>query len=72
VETLNVFAHSIIAGTGFTISAFNTSQLNEPLEAFFRPGLLNTTKPVDMRQWPTKGGAGTRIYGQWTIAWAWN
>lgn len=49
VETLEVYAGNIVAGTGFTIYGFNTSQLNEPATA-----------------------RGTRIYGQWTIAWVWN
>ena len=30
VETLNVFAGSVVAGVGFTIYALNRSQLNEP------------------------------------------
>lgn len=30
VETLKIFAAAIVAGTGFTISGVNTSQLNEP------------------------------------------
>lgn len=78
VETLKVFAASIVAGTGFTIYGFNTSQSNEPLSP---PGNLrrhgasttagqNTKGPGD--QIGSVGGQGTRIYGQWTIAWAWN
>lgn len=22
--------------------------------------------------WPSVGGQGTRLYGQWTVAWVWN
>jgi hypothetical protein len=55
VETLRVFAGNIVAGTGFTIYGFNTSQLNEPV---YNP--------------PSGGGGtGTRLWGTWSIAWAW-
>jgi len=74
VETFRVFAHTIVAGTGFTISGFNTSQVNEPLE----PILGNTgaiapgaTEPQGFQR-PSAGGIGTRIWGKWTIAWVWN
>jgi hypothetical protein len=76
IETLKVFAHSIVAGTGFTISGFNTSQLNEPVVPVIQ-GPNNLTLAgnlVDAEgfQQLTRGGLGTRIYGQWTVAWAWN
>ena len=48
VETLEVFAGNIVAGTGFTIYARNTNQIND-----------------------SKNG-GPRIYGAWTVAWAWS
>ncbi len=57
IETLAIFASNIVAGTGFTIYGFNTSQTNEPTAG---PGAQNWT-----------GGKGTRIYGKWTIAWTW-
>lgn len=57
VETIKVIAGNIIAGTGFTIYAFNTSQLNEPVDPPWSEGI--------------RGGKGTRLYGQWTVAWAW-
>jgi hypothetical protein len=75
METLKVFAGNIVAGTGFTIYALNTSQLNEPLEA---PGWnrlrLNATvvNQPTFSPAPSIGGRGTLIYGQWTVAWAWN
>lgn len=31
VETFQVFANTIVAATGFTISGFNTSQLDSPI-----------------------------------------
>jgi len=71
LETIKVFAGNIVAGTGFTIYGFNTSQINEPLEF---PGVA--------RFWPTalvrghmgnsRGGQGTRLYGAWNCGWAWN
>lgn len=75
LETIKVFAHSIVAGTGFTISGFNTSQLNEPLEYRGRdPAHALAASPGGggVGVGPEVGGQGTRIYGQWTIAWVWN
>lgn len=48
VETLEVFAGNIVAGTGFTIYARNTNQVSDV------------------------GGVAPRIYGAWTVAWAWS
>jgi hypothetical protein len=59
VETITVIAGNVIAGTGFTIYGVNTSQLNEPLYV------------QDVGQ-ESIGGAGTRLYGKWNVAWAWN
>jgi hypothetical protein len=73
LETLKVFAGNIVAATGFTIYGFNTSQMNEPLVqpgiSLFRPAA--TTVHGGGGE-PSIGGQGTRIYGQWTIAWVWN
>lgn len=73
VETLKVIAGNIVAGVGFTVYGFNTSQLNEGLE---HNGAGRAATSVVGAQTgtivPTKGGIGTRIYGQWTIAWAWS
>lgn len=63
VETLNVMAGTIVAGTGFTIYGINTGNLMEPLRS--------------LRDLPggggdaTQGGRGTRLYGIWNVAWAW-
>lgn len=71
LETLKVFAANILAGTGFTIYGFNTNQIHEPLEgvgvAGFRPAATSAYGYVA----PSRGGKGTLLYGQWTIAWAW-
>lgn len=48
VETIRIEAGNIVAGTGFTIYGFNSSQLIE-----------------------SPSGTGTRLYGTWTVAWAW-
>ena len=39
VETLKIMAGDIVAGAGFTIYAFNNSQLNEPLTPIGRGGM---------------------------------
>lgn len=59
LETIAVFAGPPAVGVGFTVYGFNTSQFNEQLT-------FNGSEPN-----PTLGGIGTRIYGTWTIAWAW-
>jgi hypothetical protein len=57
VETIRAFADrsSIVAGTGFTVRAFNTSEINEP-----DPNLALRTAAV-----------GTRLYGIFTVGYAW-
>lgn len=69
VETLKVFAGNIVAGTGFTIYGFNTNQINEPVplqQPRVGPGATRSDTSI------TAGGTGTRLYGLWTTAWAWN
>lgn len=72
VETLRVFAGSIIAGTGFTIYGVNTSQLNEPLAAPAVSRFRTAAATVHGYVAPSAGGGGTRIYGAWSIGWVWN
>ena len=73
VETVKVVAGSIVAGTGFTIYGFNTSELNEPLEEAMKSDRAAASQAAAPQRptTPTRGGKGTRIYGQWTVAWAW-
>lgn len=62
-ESLKIIAGNIVAGTGFTIYGFNTSEVNEqPL------GWLSNGNS------PQGGGAGlgTRLWGQWKVNWVWN
>ena len=71
LETIKVMAGNVVAGTGFTIYAANTSQLNEPLET---PGISkfrSAAATVYGDSNPSAGGTGTRIYGSWTVAWQW-
>lgn len=72
LETIKVFAHSIVAATGFTISGFNTSEIHEELTQIGanRTSGLSVAGAAAPQQ-RTSGGYGTRIWGQWTIAWAW-
>lgn len=70
LETLKVFAGNIVAATGFTIYGFNTSQLNEELEEV-SPGKFTAAATTRGYVKPSEGGMGTRIYGTWSIAWAW-
>jgi len=68
VEPIKVFANSIVAGTGFTISGFNTNELIEPVEP------VRTGPHTDgglQKVLANGGGTGTRIYGAWTVSWAW-
>ena len=79
VETLKVFAGNVVAGTGFTVYALNTSHLTEqedPEQMLGRfsgtgqnagPGKMGPGQSRDAH-----GGQGTRIYGKFTIAWVWN
>lgn len=70
VETIRVTAGNIVAGTGFTIYVSNTSQLNEPLTDHMQPSGKVAGQVLVAR--PSKGGAGTRIYGKWTVGWSWS
>ena len=66
VETIQVRAAAIDAGVGFTIHAWNTSQLNEPL----LPGGGGRGQLEDGG--PRVGGVGTLLYGVWNVSWCWN
>ncbi|MBL8911643.1 MAG: hypothetical protein JNM17_13200 [Archangium sp.] len=79
LETMKVVAGNIVAGVGFTIYALNTSQLNEPLQSagaghpkngLGAPGTVS--QPARGFAPAERGGMGTRLYGQWTVAWVWN
>jgi hypothetical protein len=61
VESLKVTAGNIVPDTGFTVYGFNTSEITEE-----PPGWLGIGSMAG------GAGKGTRLYGQWTVAWAWN
>ena len=94
LEPIKVFAATIVAGTGFTIYAFNVTEIYErapglgenqspsPVDAAGvgvaanylgrvggGPGVVgrqcNNPVPDNVRRVP-------RLYGQFTVAWAWN
>lgn len=72
IETIRVIAGNVVAGTGFTIYGFNTSQLNEPLTLQGVSRFRSAATTIHGTSLPSVGGIGTRIYGLWTVAWVWN
>lgn len=72
LETIKVFAADIVAGTGFTIHGFNTSELNEPVRDHLYETGHTLTGTRGSARGGDNGGKGTRIYGKWTVAWVWN
>lgn len=74
VETIKIVADpsTIVAGTSVVVRAFNTSELNEPLDAGPPVNPLRqvagsgSTDPQ-----PYRGGRGTRLYGVWNFFWVW-
>ena len=78
LESIKVIAGNVIAATGFTIYGINTGQINEPLqEAGFNRNHISTGTAAANTGYGANtntssvGGLGTRIYGQWTVAWVW-
>lgn len=68
VETIQVRAGAITPGVGFVIYAWNTNQVNEPLER--RAGSdLTTAQPRPPELASSSGGRGTRLYGQFNVDW---
>jgi len=74
LETISVHAADIVAGTGFTVHAFNVGTINEPTEDARAKDNLSQFRaggPGQQSLVGNRGGRGTRLYGQWTIAWSW-
>jgi hypothetical protein len=78
VETIQVRAGNVVAGTGFTIWAWNTSEIFEPVlnpppsSVMHQNGtavILKTAQPGAISY---GGGQGTRLYGIFNVAWVWN
>lgn len=74
IETISANAGDIVAATGFTVWAQNTSQLNEPLEPIQTGGRIATKAATSAfgNSAPSLGGQGTRLYGRYTVAWRWS
>jgi hypothetical protein len=72
VETLKVYAGNIVAGDGFTIYVFNSSETNEPLTPRGMNPDVRISGSVQGAMNPSSGGQGTRIYGAWRVAWRWS
>ncbi len=75
IETVQVIPGNIVPGTGFTIYAKNTNQLNEPgpikldQRSQFAAGLKGG--PGRSSENPTAKPKGTRLYGTFTVHWQW-
>ena len=79
VETIQVRAAAIVAGVGFTIHAWNTSELNEPVTQPVHPTSVFTSSATAIGVKSAQpgvvapgGGRGTRLYGVWNVSWTWN
>ena len=80
VETIQVRAAEISAGNGFTIHAWNTSQLNEPVLPPVHETSVFTSSVTAIGVKTAApgagsaggGGQGTRLYGVWNVSWCWN
>jgi hypothetical protein len=77
VETLDVYAGAIVAGTGFTIygnietTAKETSVVTQ--SGYITNWSLTTVATVFAQPGSIAdaGGLGMRLYGKWNVAWAW-
>jgi len=76
VETIKVYASDVIAGTGFTLHAFNTSQTvsagipdTAKLGRFSGTGAASGGGKAAPNSPPRFGGAGTVLTGKWSVGW---
>jgi hypothetical protein len=75
LETLKVFATTIVAGTGFTIYGFTTQQTAEPLEEIkgrVQTAVAGALQTAQSFQRQFAGGNALKLYGKWNIAWVWD
>lgn len=79
VESIKVFAADIVPGSGFWIHGFNTSEVHE---ASLPQALSHQSVPAgrdrlgsgsnkDNHPRDKNARKGTRIWGRWTVAYAW-
>lgn len=74
IESIRVTAGNIVPGVGFTIYASNTSTVNEPSPEPRRSRFAGTGQDFgagQQNQQEVIVNRGTRIYGQWSVAWSW-
>jgi hypothetical protein len=72
LETIDVIAGNIVPGTGFTIYAKNTGTLSEPvMEQWANTRNAGPGTGINQVRPNLGGGKGTRLYGQYTVAWEW-
>ncbi len=72
LETIDVIAGNIDDATGFTIYAKNTGTLAEPVrEQWAETRLAGPGTGINQIRPDNGGGKGTRLYGQFTVAWEW-
>jgi hypothetical protein len=75
VETIAVQATAYVTGTGFTIRAWNSSQINEPLRQAannrHKPNTFGVPQSMGASS-PAIGGRGTRLHGAWNVNWRWS
>lgn len=75
VETIQVTAGNIVAGTGFTIYARNTNQINEPgpviQDRLSQTAALAKGGPGRSLETLDPHPEGTRLYGAFTVHWQW-
>jgi len=72
IETIGVKAGSIVAGTGFTIFAYNTNNLAEPdVSPLARDRRVGPGGGLNADR-PDRGGKATLIYDDWLVWWRWS
>jgi len=72
VETIQVIPGAAVAGAGFTIYAKNTNTVASQLSGAITVGFRAKVGDQAGFAMPSVGGEGTRIWGQWTVAWRWS
>lgn len=71
-ETIQVIPSAAFAGSGFTIYAKNTNTVGSNLSGSVTLGSRSKAGDQAGFAMPSVGGEGTRIWGQWTVAWRWS
>lgn len=73
MESIQARAGPCVAGVGFMAYAFNISQIHAGLVPGGEGRAATATVGAQSNDgMPRIGGLGTRIWGKWTLAWAWS